>query len=173
MTTSKFATIHGGLLVRKGEAAPAVRHPGRDHGYTDLPRREASASALTPAEEGARDLRAVGAPPTAAALIAERPELPPKPRPCAFEAPPDPVVAENDGDDAPLSKTTVRLTARQKHLIKIATAALGRSQQVILSSALDSYLQELGTNELRSCGCFVRHLPRTDADPAVPQETIN
>jgi hypothetical protein len=160
MTTSKFATIHGGLLARKGEAAPAVRHDHAHVSYRDgLPTAPDARMAPQPEVRPALPLLDVTfgdmqAP--EAGVPASSPE--PLIRPglkqaCGRETP----VRKDDG---PAGRVSMRLTERQKRMVTIAAAVLGRSQQKLLSDALDAHLAGLGAGELRSCDCFKESLRR-------------
>ena len=160
MTTSKFATIHGGLLARKGEAAPAVRHDHAHVSYRDGPPSMPDSRLAPPPEVrptlplldvtfGDMQIPEAGVP-------ASSPE--PQVRPalkqaCGRETP----LRKGDG---PAGRVSMRLTERQKRMVTIATAVLGRSQQKLLSDALDAHLDHLGAGELRSCGCFRESLRR-------------
>lgn len=166
MTSSKFATIHGGLLARKGEAAPAVRHSHVHVSYSD---------------GHAPVAGAVPAPPP----VAPRPVLPmldvtfgdtrvPEPvakAPCAGpdQSPKLGQACERKipvgVGDGPGGRVSMRLTQRQKRMVTIASAVLGRSQQKLLSDALDAHLARLGSGEMKSCGCFTEQLRRRQ-DPA-------
>jgi hypothetical protein len=160
MTTSKFATIHGGLLARKGEAAPAVRHDHAYVSYRDAPSSAPDARMAPPPEvRPALPLLDVAfgdmqAP--EAGVPAPCPE--PLTRPslkqaCGRETP----VRKGDG---PVGRVSMRLTERQKRMVTIATAVIGRSKQKLLSDALDAHLAHLGADELQSCGCFKESLRR-------------
>ena len=104
-----FASLHGGLLARKGAAAPA---PLAD---LDTQRR---------ARRGER-------------LGADRRET---------ESPPAP----------PRSRVSLRLSSRQQRLLRLVAAATDRSQQEILSLALDQHLTRVIGEELGHCKCLRR-----------------
>ena len=165
MTTSKFATIHGGLLARKGEAAPAVRHDHAHVSYRDQPSSAPDARPAPPPEvRPALPLLDV----TLGDMQAPEAVVPaPCPEPlirpglkqaCGRETP----ARKGDG---PAGRVSMRLTERQKRMVTIATAVLGRSQQKLLSDALDAHLAHLCAGDLRSCGCFTESL-RRDPDRA-------
>jgi hypothetical protein len=160
MTTSKFATIHGGLLARKGEAAPAIRHSNAHVSYSDGPPPVPAAGPVAPPEPRPPlplldvtfgDMRV---PEAGVPTSCPGPSVRPKPRQaCGREAP-------LDKGDRPAGRVSMRLTERQKRMVTIAAAVLGRSQQKLLSDALDAHLARLGAGELRSCACFKGHLRR-------------
>lgn len=176
MSSSRFATIHGGLLARKGEAAPAVRHPGHQVSYGDHPPLPVSGGdRAAPSRAAVQNGRAPDLPsrpataPVATAAVATRPA------PCVGKAtddaagatvrPPARAASSEEGwGRLPRARVSMRLTERQRRLIRIATAVLGRSQQSILSDALDGHLERLGATELKSCTCFARHAAG-DRDP--------
>ncbi|MEM9170497.1 MAG: hypothetical protein AAGC56_12695, partial [Pseudomonadota bacterium] len=58
----------------------------------------------------------------------------------------------------------VRLDPRERRLLRIAAAALGRPQQTLLRAAVHRYFSELARTELQACVCFRRRL-------AEPRET--
>jgi hypothetical protein len=160
MTTSKFATIHGGLLARKGEAAPAVRHDQAHVSYRDQPPSAPDARLAPPTEVRPSlpllDVTFGDMQVPEAGMPASCPE--PHVRPglrqaCGRETP----VRKGDG---PAGRVSMRLTERQKRMVTIATAVLGRSQQKLLSDALDAHLAHLGAGELQSCACFKENLRR-------------
>jgi len=147
MTSSKFATIHGGLLARKGEAAPTVRHDHAQVTYSDGPPPVPPApSEVRPAlpmlDIAFGDMRAPDV-----TVPAPCPTPPRLKQACGRET----TLRKGDG---PAGRVSLRLTERQKRMVTIATAVLGRSQQKLLSDALDAHLARLGAGELRSCGCF-------------------
>jgi hypothetical protein len=156
MTTSKFATIHGGLLARKGEAAPAVRHDHAHVSYRDAPdARLAPPPEVRPALPlldvtfGDMQVPEAGIP----ASCRESHVRPSLKQACGRETP----VRKGDG---PAGRVSMRLTERQKRMVTIATAVLGRSQQKLLSDALDAHLARLGAGELQSCACFKENVRR-------------
>jgi len=156
MTTSRFATIHGGLLARKGEAAPAIRHAQVQMSYSDRPVTAPAASTAPPVPGPPPAMPASPASRTEAVANA-KPTLPTPPSCGMRPGVPAGTVAAG-GREKPGGRASLRLTARQKRMVLIATAVLGRSQQRLLSDALDGYLNQLGASDLRSCACFNSHL---------------
>lgn len=154
MTMSKFATIHGGLLARKGEAAPAVRHSHPGVSYSDAPPPPERRPATPLMDAAFGDMRTLQ---TAAPAPCSPSDREPKPKePCSRKIP---------AGEASAGRVSLRLTRRQKRMIMIAGAVLGRSQQKLLSEALDSHLDRLSADELKSCGCFKHQLRLDRASP--------
>jgi hypothetical protein len=165
MTTSKFATIHGGLLARKGEAAPAVRHDHAHVSYSEGPP-SAPDARLAPPPEARPALPLLDGtfghmqgPEAGVPVSCPEPHVRPGlKQACGRETP----VRKGDG---PAGRVSMRLTERQKRMVTIASAVLGRSQQKLLSDALDAHLADLGAGELRSCSCFKESLHREPNRP--------
>lgn len=174
MSSSKFAAIHGGLLVRKGDAAPAIRPTVSDVSYVDAERRDAGTpvvtrprpappSGNTPGEAMRPSVtdRGRGRDPVSRMRPAEKVCAAPASngsacvRPVPAAKRPGPARGR---DRAARSKATVRLTEQQKQVMKLAAAALGKSQQQLMSNAIDLYLTELGGGEMSSCACFKQQL---------------
>lgn len=108
-----FASLHGGLLARKGMAQPAVAD-------LEMQRR---------VRRGDRDGEET---PQATERKVRTPTLSDKPR------------------------VTMRLTQRQQRLLRLVAAATDRSQQEILSMALDQHLTKVIGEELGHCRCLRR-----------------
>jgi hypothetical protein len=136
MTSASFASLHGGLLVRKGAAAPSVEPP-----KMPAPR--------APAFDGDADRYAVAR--------RDAGDGPPavNDRPARILAP----LAREDEDKGLEDKglrATVRLTAGQARQLRLAAALLDRSHQDLLSEALDDHFRALSKGPLRKCSCFRR-----------------
>ncbi|RFB04221.1 hypothetical protein DX908_02330 [Parvularcula marina] len=115
-----FASLHGGLLARKGNAQPAIAD-------LDLQRRS---------RRGDRDGEPVAVTPVAASSCSEKLHK-------AHAAPDKP-------------RMTVRMTTRQQRLLRLVAAATDRSQQEILSMAIDQHLTKVIGEELGHCQCLRR-----------------
>lgn len=48
----------------------------------------------------------------------------------------------------------MRLTAEQKRRLKTVAVQMNRPQQDILSEALDAYLDEICSREMKNCACL-------------------
>lgn len=174
---SRYASLHAGLLARKGEASPALhsafagasyvdapapepRDPGerRDATGADLPERAlllrkapafdaAGAPAREPAHDPAPDTPAVQPLPADAAA-----------RGCCEGAevtwPADP----HAGIDR-LHRVEARLTAEQKRRLLTVAVQSGHSQQRILSDALDAWLDALCAGDMKECACLKARAP--------------
>ncbi|MBI1393265.1 MAG: hypothetical protein GC152_11050 [Alphaproteobacteria bacterium] len=181
------------LFARKGDARPAARHPlagdqprrniGAASGPTgidwreviansrelDLPIRDEPAKAQREEEVAETDLSRLGLPalarPTAAISQCRAPAA------CAAAKRPRPdgeAGAEGGRPDEPLAfKTAVKLSARQRQILRIASAVLDIPQQALIRSALDVYFEHLRKSEMRGCGCFEEKLRRRQAAPPV------
>ncbi|WP_300556163.1 hypothetical protein [Maricaulis sp.] len=137
----KYASLHAGLLARKGEAMPASR-PGLVPGLIE---------------------RAAPAVETAAPQHQAEPKRPTvRPRPPVREPVANPQPIEN----LPARhKTTIRLNAAQKRRLRLAAAVLDRSQQSLISEALDEFLDILAADPALDCRCLSRCANETGKAP--------
>lgn len=140
MSKGKVAVLHSGLLARKGEARP---------------------------------MAVFAAPPS----VAPEPVAPPPPAPAYPQAAksghskdtktpqPDascsniklPPELTNDGKKSksgPRTELHARLANASHKRLKIASARLGRSQQEIVSAAIDAYLDYIEGDVLNGCRCM-------------------
>lgn len=131
---SSFASLHGGLLVRKGEAAPSAAKPaivrGNGHDPFAAQRRDVL-QADTPLRP-----------------VVERPSQ----GPALAVTHAEPETEPGDRE----VRATLRLTREQLRRLRLASAMLEQSQQDLLSRALDARLDELAEGPLRNCRCFRR-----------------
>lgn len=153
---SKYASLHAGLLARKGEAEPAIPSGFSGTSYVDRPPARTSASP----PEDRRDVE----------QRRDRPLLPPKragadadagtPRQgcCAGGEPPD-LAADPHAGLARTGRAEVRLTGEQKRRLRTVAVQTGQSQQRILSAALDAWLDGLCETEMRHCSCLKARPP--------------
>lgn len=145
---SKYASLHAGLLARKGEASPAIPSGFAGASYVDRPAEPAPPPAAAP--EDRRDVE----------RRSDRPLL-------ARKAAPAPGVSGCcAGIDAPelaedphlgiarTGRAEVRLTAEQKRRLRTVAVQTGQSQQRILSAALDAWLDTLSETDMRHCACL-------------------
>ncbi|MEM9234415.1 MAG: hypothetical protein AAGA69_09290 [Pseudomonadota bacterium] len=124
-----FASLHGGLLARKGSAQPAV---------ADLDQQRRARRGDREGEE-------------------QRAAVPSSPAPRLRKTSPP----------ADRPRVTMRLTERQQRLLRLVGAATNRSQQEILSLALDQHLTKVIGEELGHCRCL-RRLVMGDMKPGEP-----
>jgi hypothetical protein len=115
--TAQYASLHAGLLARKGEAEPAV-----------------PAATRTP-------------PHPSPAIPITRASTPDSCRPAQETSP---VRVALPGRH----KTSLRLNGEQKRRLKMASAQMARSQQNLMSAALDAYLDQLCATEMSHCACL-------------------
>lgn len=166
--TTKFATLHAGLLARKGEAVPVLPNPLMT--YVDMPRpvwpaaTAATASdgrPLSPSEAGiARLIRR-----TDDSLDGGAKETD-SPRPLdvvATAKPRQPNVEDADHDHHHGAyRFSFRMSPDQRRRLRVAAAQKNLSLQQSLADALDKYLDGLCACSLKECACMARR----DDDPA-------
>ena len=103
-----FASLHPGLIARKGQATPA---------------------------------------PAKLSVISREPDTQPQ----AAQHDAHKKSADHHADKP---RVTLRLTDRQRRLLRLVSAATDRSNQEILSSALDRHLTRIIGEELGDCKCL-------------------
>jgi hypothetical protein len=133
--SSAFASLHAGLLARKGAAAPSVE------GYVPFrPRPEPAASNPPVRAEEHPAPQVIG-------------RIPAQPQPAAVSAP---AAAQQDGTPAALmrSRAGVRLTHEQLRALKLAALLLDRPQQDLIAAGVDLRLEDLACGPLEHCACF-------------------
>lgn len=139
MSSGSFATLHGDLLVRKGEAGPSAVKPAILHGSD---RDEFSAQR--------RDVWRAEAPPLRHGFGAPRDmQSQHQARHHALEEP-DAETAQAERK----VRATLRISREQLRRLRLASALTDQSQQDLLSRALDERLAALGRGPLRHCKCF-------------------
>lgn len=126
-----FASLHGGLLVRKGQAAPSTPEAAP-------PPRSA------PAEWSVERRDALSPPPgrVAPLRVVEKPEAEPE------------SATEASWAEPAFHRVEVRLTPDQARRLGVAAARLGQPKRRLMTKALDAYLRVLGEGPLKGCGCF-------------------
>jgi hypothetical protein len=126
MSSASFASLHAGLLARKGAATPSVE------GYTPFrPRPEPA----PPSPPGRAE---------------------PRPAPQVVVHPVAPQPASADAAHAALlrSRASVRLTHEQLRALKLAALLLDRPQQDLIAAGVDLRLEDLACGPLEHCACF-------------------
>ena len=129
--TPKYASLHAGLLARKGEAIPAPVSP-----------------ISTPTQ-----LRPEGSE-TPAPVVQQTPPPVPARKSCS---PPKSSSAIQDlrpGRVQARHKTTLRLNDEQKRRLRLAAVQLNRSQQSLVSEAIDEFLELICDRDLPHCVCL-------------------
>jgi hypothetical protein len=149
---SKYASLHAGLLARKGEASPAIPSGFANASYVDAPPPEAGSQRR---DVEARSSRSVS--PSKPVVECDRPraaceDSAQAPSCCAGAGrmlPQDPHAGiERTG------RAEVRLTAEQRRRLRTVAVQTSRSQQRILSDALDAWLDRLCETEMQDCTCL-------------------
>lgn len=182
MTTPKFASLHGGLLARKGEASPAIPPSMARASYTDAapqpqhPLREAAphlhaappphtSVPATPANgaEGPRKNRFISEvksapsrakPATKFQPLAGKPKTEAKAASATGNCGAD--CASRSKDSNKKYRISLRLNAEQRRRLRTAAAQLEVSNQQLVAKALDAYLDQLGLGDLNGCACLAR-----------------
>lgn len=65
-----------------------------------------------------------------------------------------PEPANLDGNNAPTVRTGIRISHRQRALLRIASSAMGKSQGALMRDALEVYFTYLRRSKLKHCHCF-------------------
>ena len=152
MSNPSYASLHAGLLARKGEAKP-VQDPqmaALAWEPTKTPPAVApvpSSSQSTPSVVADMKVRLHD---VAASWPARKPTSPIADDHTWVATKAAPAL---DSFGHPV-KTTVRLTHAQARAVKLAALVLDRPQQDILASALMSKLEALACSDLAKCSCF-------------------
>jgi hypothetical protein len=148
MANSSFASLHAGLLARKGEAKPSA-----DPKMATLAWQQHEHVGPAPlAGSNIADMK-VRLQDVAAAWPARKPSTS------------GPVAEEHawvaaKSSHAPIDsfghpvKASVRLTHAQARAVKLAALVLDRPQQDIISAALLARLETLACTDLANCSCF-------------------
>jgi hypothetical protein len=145
MSLAKFASLHGGLLARKGLATPAtlplpVMPQQTRPRYKDAPSPAFDETCCGGASGG--DAEKV---PAAVTLRAVRDTN--SPRAADYEA-----QQEINADLR--THVSVRLSPDQMRRLKTAAAQLHLSRQKIVADGLDVYLDKLAAEDLAGCRCL-------------------
>ena len=158
---SKLATLHAGLIARKGEARPAMAHAA--FSYVDGPR--PAPQPLRHDGEGIErhSLVPAAALPPADAPAAPQPEPVRPPRPARTPARAAPPQKSEDDDHSKPFRLTFRMSADQRRRLRIAAAKEEKSLQELLSDALDGHLDTLCACAMRECSCLAREQGQRDA----------
>ncbi len=170
---AKYASLHAGLLARKGEASPALPSSFAGASYVDAPQpavtaRPAAAETFseTRFDGRATDRRDIEPPETPQRLLVR------KPAPLRDDAP---VSAPPSEPASPIgtccgaqldlgadphagidraARAQVRLTAEQKRRLRTVSVQMNWPQQRILSDALDAWLEALCEGDMSGCSCL-------------------
>lgn len=125
MSTEKFASLHSGLIARKGEASPTPPI-NMDRFEPDRP---VAPAAAFPSAAYKCDM------PTGVV----KPQRPQR-------------IAENS--KAGVKALTFRLDPMLYHRVQVAAAKLGWTSQDLLRAAVEGHLAHLGRDVFPNCGCI-------------------
>ena len=135
--SAKFASLHGGLLARKGQATPAM-HP-------DLP--ELAPIRYADAPVRAREESCYGG-----GGVAEKATVLHSIDSASHTRAVDPEAHHEIADHR--THVSVRLNPEQLRRLKTAAAQLHVSQQKLIADGLERYLDKLAVEELAGCRCL-------------------
>lgn len=171
--SAKYASLHAGLLARKGEASPALPSPLGQVSYNDRPQRRdadlpraetpliARKPPPSPDTDGAAARSSANTGPEKPGQPAVDTPAPASPQGgcCSGAAAPN-TPPPLPGPDAPLVfRASVRLTAEQKRRLGTVSVQMHWSQQRILAIALDEWLDRLCASEMKDCACLKARKP--------------
>ena len=140
---SRFASLHSGLLARKGEALPAAPNRLAAAYYAPEPGQEASDPPEAPPVDTSKSVRA-------AAPKRTTPETTSDPKTTS-----GPKLRRTAPQSKPARrKTTLRLSLDQHRRLRIAAAQLDVSQQNLMSAALEAYLDQISDGQFPACSCL-------------------
>lgn len=146
MAAPKYASLHAGLLARKGEARPAAHQNLIETKFTDDP------ISLTPSGQSPR-LRPKAHLSTSVAASVPTPTPAPTPTPTPSQEP-----APKAAMAPPTRRAAVSISPRQKKLLTLLMVVKNRTHRDVVNTALDQYLNDLADNEMQHCACFRRAL---------------
>lgn len=131
MSTEKYASLHGGLIARKGEALPTPHLPP-DQQPLFMPEMPAAAAPVAPA--------------------------PARPANCdlpdGVSRPKRPARITEESKASGMKALTFRLDPSLYHRVQVAAAKLGWTSQDLLRAAVEGHLAHLGTEIFPNCGCI-------------------
>ena len=146
MTSSPFASLTSGMLVRKGAATPSLENLEPTGRLRPLAANDPSAKGPVP---GRPDVRPAPQKPAVAPV-----HQVPAPEPRRVQAASCSAATQPPGDARPGGRAGVRLTHDQMRALKLASLLLDRPQQDLLASGLDLRLEALACGPLSGCACF-------------------
>ncbi len=131
MSTEKYASLHSGLIARKGEALPAPHSPP-DHQPLFAAELPAAAAPVAPAP-----VKPVNCDLPDGALMPKRPAR-----------------ITDESRASGMKALTFRLDPSLYHRVQVAAAKLGWTSQDLLRAAVEGHLAHLGTEIFPNCGCI-------------------
>jgi len=136
MNADGFATLHGGMLMRKGRAEPSAPST------LSMPHKSDSPSPTAPGFAADRREPDISTPDRSARL---------KLGSCV-ESADAPASADGGG----------LLTQKEKRALRFAAAMLDTSEEALINAAVRAHLERLAATTLRQCPCFLKRLERPD-----------
>lgn len=181
MSKTKFASLHSGLLARKGQAEPAIPSALPHIAYTDNPPPEYSSEQPVPAVRRTAQEKPDEPNPkqilkldtrrlnqeieTAFPHSEQRVYEAVQETPCACGPAADNLKEETGRRPKKKQKyqVSLRISAEQRRRLRTVAAQLGVSNQQVLQDALSSHLDRLGQSELKTCRCLARQNRQKDS----------
>ncbi len=143
MSKGKVAVLHSGLLARKGEARPMAVYAAPP---VTAPEPVAPPPAPAPAAAYPQPAKSGHSTDTIAPQVAAS---------CPnIKLPPEFARDGKKAKSGPRTELHARLANTSHKRLKIASARLGRSQQEIVSAAIDAYLDYIEGDVLNGCRCM-------------------
>lgn len=128
MSTERYASLHGGLIARKGEAQPSPTISMDSYVVDRM--LETSVPASKPAPQSC-DM------------------------PASIIKPVRPKRITEDSKAAGMKALTFRLDPALYHRVQVAAAKLGWTAQDLMRSAVEEHLINLATDIFPNCGCIM------------------
>lgn len=139
MSKGKVAVLHSGLLARKGEARPMAV-------FAAPPPAEPEPAAPPPAAAYPQT--------TGSGHSADTKKPQPDTSRSGIKLPPELERNGKKSKSGPRTELHARLANASHRRLKVASARLGRSQQEIVSAAIDVYLDYIEDEVLKGCRCM-------------------
>ena len=144
MSKGKVAVLHSGLLARKGEARPmavfAAPPPAAPEPVAPPPQAVPTAEVYPQVAKSGHSSDTKGPQPDVSC-----PNI---------KLPPEFASEGKKSKSGPRTELHARLANTSHKRLKIASARLGRSQQEIVSAAIDAYLDYIEGDVLNGCRCM-------------------
>ncbi len=149
MSSSSFASLNAGMLVRKGSAAPSLEAPIAPLRLRPVIVSDPIAKGPHPGMPDGRDRIAPQKPATAPAIPTPTLQVAPIKSDAAAACTTAPTESAR-----PATRAGARLTHDQMRALRLAALLLDRPQQELLASGLDLKIQALACGPLAECSCF-------------------
>ncbi|MEM7122653.1 MAG: hypothetical protein AAF563_15330 [Pseudomonadota bacterium] len=149
MSKGKVAVLHSGLLARKGEARPMAVFAAPPPAAPETVAPE-MASSPTPAAPTAEVYPQVAKSGHSSDTMEPQPGI----SSSGIKLPPELERNGKKSKSGPRTELHARLANASHRRLKVASARLGRSQQEIVSAAIDVYLDYIEDEVLKGCRCM-------------------